>query len=443
MFNFLKSKKVVTRIAPSPTGIMHIGTARTALFNFLYAKKFKGEFVLRIEDTDKERSKKEYEDDILNSMEWLGLKWDKFYRQSERTENYKTALEKIIEQGKAYISKETEGDRSEVIRFKNPNKILTFKDEIRGEITFDTTDLGDFVIAKSLTEPLYHFAVVLDDFEMGITHIIRGDDGISNTPRQILIQESLGAPRPIYVHLPLILSKDKSKMSKRHGATSVNEFKEAGYFKNAIINFIAFLGWNPGDEREIFSINELIEEFEFSKLSKSGAVFNEEKLDWFNQQYLRQELKENKEFLNYFKKFKDQVGQENLLKIKNLILERVSSLKEFENLLEQGEFDFLLKEPEFEIDKIIWKNETKENTLKYLSDIKLLLKKINSDENYSSEEIKNLLWDYVLEKGKGNVLWPLRYSLSGKDKSPDPFILISILGYNKTIERINYALSKL
>jgi glutamyl-tRNA synthetase len=443
MFNFLKSKKVVTRIAPSPTGIMHIGTARTALFNFLYAKKFKGEFVLRIEDTDKERSKKEYEDDILNSMEWLGLKWDKFYRQSERTENYKTALEKIIEQGKAYISKETEGDRSEVIRFKNPNKILTFKDEIRGEITFDTTDLGDFVIAKSLTEPLYHFAVVLDDFEMGITHIIRGDDGISNTPRQILIQESLGAPRPIYVHLPLILSKDKSKMSKRHGATSVNEFKEAGYFKNAIINFIAFLGWNPGDEREIFSINELIEEFEFSKLSKSGAVFNEEKLDWFNQQYLRQELKENKEFLNYFKKFKDQVGQENLLKIKNLILERASNLKEFENLLEQGEFDFLLKEPEFEIDKIIWKNETKENTLKYLSDIKLLLKKINSDENYSSEEIKNLLWDYVLEKGKGNVLWPLRYSLSGKDKSPDPFILISILGYNKTIERINYALSKL
>jgi glutamyl-tRNA synthetase len=444
MFNLFKKKqKVITRIAPSPTGIMHIGTARTALFNFLYTKKFNGKFILRIEDTDKERSTKEFEKDILESMKWLGLDWDEFYRQSERTENYKKALEKIIENGSAYISQEESGDRKEVIRFKNPNKIIAFKDELRGEIKFDTTELGDFVIAKSVTEPLYHFAVVLDDFEMGITHIIRGDDGISNTPRQILIQEAIGAPRPIYIHLPLILSKDKSKMSKRHGATAVSEFKNEGYLKEAILNFIAFLGWNPGDDREIFNINELIKEFEISKLSKSGAVFNEEKLNWFNQQYLRKELNSDEKFIEYFKQYQSKIDKDTLLQIKELILERICNLKDFEKFLEEGEFDFILKEPKYLIEKIIWKDDGAENATKHLKSIRDILSKLDAEKKYSAEEIKNLLWDYACEHGKGNVLWPLRYSLSGKDKSPDPFILISILGYNKTIQRIDYAISKL
>lgn len=195
---------VVTRFAPSPTGYLHVGSARTALFNFLYARKMKGKFILRIEDTDKERSKKEFEDDILAGLEWLGLKHDgEIFRQSERTDIYKKYLKKLIDDGKAYVSEEEvkkEGDRSSVIRFKNPNKEITFSDEVRGEVTFNTEDLGDFVIAKDMETPLYHLVVVIDDYEMGVTHVIRGEDHISNTPRQILIQEAIGATRPIYAH---------------------------------------------------------------------------------------------------------------------------------------------------------------------------------------------------------------------------------------------------
>jgi len=233
IFNFLKNNKdetgvrkttdqgsqIVTRIAPSPTGVLHVGTARTALFNYLYAKQNNGKFIVRIEDTDKERSTKEFEKDILDSLEWLGLDHDEFYRQSERGEIYRKYIEKLTEEGKAYISKEEakeEGQRSEVIRFKNPNKEIIFEDLVRGEISFDTTELGDFIIAKSVDEPLYHLAVVVDDHEMGVTHIFRGEDGISNTPRQILIQDAIGAQRPKYAHLPLILGPDKSKLSKRY-----------------------------------------------------------------------------------------------------------------------------------------------------------------------------------------------------------------------------------
>ena len=204
-------EKVVVRMAPSPTGNFHIGTARTTLFNYLYAKKMGGKFVLRIEDTDKERSKKAFEDNILEGIKWLGLAYDEFYRQSEREDLYKDYVKRMIDAGSAYISKEEpkeEGQRTEVVRFKNPNKKIKFEDEIRGEVEFDTTELGDFVIAKSPEEPLYHLAVVVDDHEMGVTHVIRGEDHISNTPRQILIQEAIGAKRPVYAHLPLILAED-------------------------------------------------------------------------------------------------------------------------------------------------------------------------------------------------------------------------------------------
>ena len=211
--------KVVVRIPPSPTGNLHLGTARLALFNYLFAKQHNGKVIFRFEDTDIARNKPEFEVNVIESLQWLGINWDneKIYKQTERSPEYRVYLEKIIASGHAYISKEVveeEGQRAEVIRFKNPNKVITFQDEIRGEITFDTTDLGDFVIAKSLDEPIYHFAVVADDFDMGITHVIRGDDGISNTPRQILIQEAIGAPRPIYAHLPMILGSDKTKLSK-------------------------------------------------------------------------------------------------------------------------------------------------------------------------------------------------------------------------------------
>ncbi|KKT38587.1 MAG: Glutamate-tRNA ligase [Parcubacteria group bacterium GW2011_GWA1_44_13] len=248
--------KVITRFAPSPTGVLHIGSVRTALYSWLYARQNNGKFILRIEDTDKERSKKEFEDNIIDGLNWLGLKHDEFFRQSDRSVFYKERIIELIAKGAVYVSKEEPkepGERAEVIRFKNPNKVVTFRDEVRGDISFDTTELGDFVIAKDFDTPLYHFAVVVDDFDMGVTHIIRGDDAISNTPRQILIQEALGAPRPVYTHLPMILAPDKSKLSKRHGALAVTEYREEGYLPEAIINFVALMGWNPGNDQELLS----------------------------------------------------------------------------------------------------------------------------------------------------------------------------------------------
>ncbi|MDQ2932939.1 MAG: glutamate--tRNA ligase, partial [bacterium] len=284
---------IITRFPPSPTGYLHIGRARTALFNYLFARKQGGKMVFRIEDTDKERSKKEYEENIIECLKWLNIGYDSGpFRQSERNEIYSKYIQKLIDDGFAYVSKEDtsatpEGEtkRAEVIRFKNPKKKIIFTDLIRGEIEFDTTDLGDFVIAKSIDEPLYHLTVVVDDHEMEITHVIRGDDGISNTPRQILIQEGIGAKRPLYAHVPLILAADKSKLSGRHGAVAVSEYRNEGYLPEAIINFLALLGWNPGTDQELFTVEELIQQFDLEKVQKSGAIFNIEKLKWFNRQY--------------------------------------------------------------------------------------------------------------------------------------------------------------
>jgi glutamyl-tRNA synthetase/nondiscriminating glutamyl-tRNA synthetase len=207
----MNTNPVTTRMAPSPTGKFHIGSARTALFSYLYARHFGGKFILRIEDTDKERSKKEYEDNIIESFKWLGLHYDEFYRQSERTKIYKEQLQKLLDSGAAYVSKETPtepGGREEVIRFKNPNKKITFTDVILGDIEIDSTDLGDFVIAKDMENPLYHLTVVIDDGLMGVTHVIRAQEHIANTPRQILILEALGFQRPVYAHIPIVLAPE-------------------------------------------------------------------------------------------------------------------------------------------------------------------------------------------------------------------------------------------
>jgi glutamyl/glutaminyl-tRNA synthetase len=285
-----KNEKVVVRMAPSPTGKLHIGTARTTLFNYLFARQNEGKFILRIDDTDKERSTKEFEQNILDGLMWLGLEYDGLYRQSERTEIYVSYLKKIVDNGRAYVSKEEikeEWQRSEVIRLKNPNKKIVFEDIIRGTVEFDTTELGDLVVAKSLEEPLYHLASVVDDIEMGITHVIRGEDGISNTPRQILIQEAIDVPRPVYAHLPLILAPDRSKLSKRkHGeSVSLDYYRNKGYSPAAIINYLALLGWNPGTDQEIFTLEELIKVFDLSRVHKGGAIFDEKKLAWVNRKH--------------------------------------------------------------------------------------------------------------------------------------------------------------
>jgi len=438
--------KVKTRFAPSPTGALHIGSARTALFNFLFAKQKGGEMLLRIEDTDKERSKKEYEDDILNGLTWLGMDWGETYRQSERGDIYKKYLEKMIENGSAYISKEEpkeEGQRSEVIRFRNPNVIIKFDDLIRGDIEFNTSDLGDFVIAKDKETPLYHLAVVVDDFEMNITHVIRGEDGISNTPRQILIQEAIGAPRPIYAHIPLILAPDKSKLSKRHGAVPVLEYKKEGYLPEAMINFLALMGWSPqsaGIDKDIISFEDLVKIFDIEKVQKGGAVFDANKLNWINKEYIKLLPKEKiKEELEKILQDKDSQMIDRIIPI---IIDRISKWGDVQELIETGELTYFFEEPSYEASAINWKEESSDKTAEYLEKLLSILSDI-AEKDFMSENIKAKIWDYAGEKGRGNVLWPMRFALSGKQKSPDPFTLAEILGKETSIKRLENALKKL
>jgi len=440
--------KVVTRFAPSPTGHFHVGGVRSALYNFLFARQNNGKYILRSENTDKERSKKEFEDEFLELFEWLGLKHDLFFRQSERLDIYKKYLQKMIDSGFAYVSREEvkeEGQRDEVIRFKNPNKKITFSDLVLGEITVDTTDLGDFVIAKSLDEPVYHLAVVIDDFEMGVTHVIRGQEHAANTPRQILIQEAIGAPRPLYAHLPLILNKARAKLSKRdESVPKAAEYKEMGYLPEALLNFMALIGWNPGGEQEIFTLKELIEKFNLSKVQKGGGIFNQEKLDWINREHILR-LAGEKQFAIFNSQFsktkwgssekaKDEEFMQKLLKI---FLDRIHRWGEVREVLEAGEYDYLFEKPALEEQKILWKGENRETARKHLERMLEIL----SSKDLPAQAGK--IMQYAEEVGKGEVLWPLRYALSGKEKSPDPFTLIDILGVEESKERIANALQML
>lgn len=443
MKNKTDNEKVITRFAPSPTGFLHMGGVRTALYNYLYAKQHGGKYLLRIEDTDTERNKAEWADALIFDLEWLGLKPDdEVAKQSERTEIYKKYLQKLIDGGFAYISKETpvkEGERDEVIRFKNPNKKVQFTDIIRGEMEIDTTDLKDFVIAKSLKEPVYHLAVVVDDFEMGITHIIRAEEHLSNTPRQILIQEAIGATRPTYAHLPLILMEDRTKMSKRkHGETvSLTYYREKGYLPEAIINFVALIGWNPGTDQEILSMDELLKMFKLEKVQKGGAIFNVQKLNWINKEYLKKMDKGKlmKEIESRVpEKFKKMSGfKTNLNKIFKVILDRIEKFSDISGMFETGELDYFFEAPDPSAE--ILKNTS------YLGDTIEIINEINAND-FTAEKIKSAIWDFATEKGRGEVLWPMRVALSGKEKSPDPFTLAQILGKEETIKRLINASTK-
>ncbi|MEK7390754.1 MAG: glutamate--tRNA ligase [Patescibacteria group bacterium] len=450
-------KGVVTRFAPSPTGNLHIGNFRTALFNYLYAKRNAGKLILRIEDTDRERSKPEYEKNIWDGLDWLGLKFDKTYKQSERGDIHSYYVSKLITEGKAYISKEevgqnTEGKRDSVIRFKNPNKVINFYDLIRGEISFDTTELGDFVIAKSLREPLYNFAVVVDDHEMGITHVIRGEDHISNTPRQILLGKAIGATPPIYAHVPLIMAPDKSKLSKRKGARSLTEYRELGYLPEAMINYMALLGWNPGTNEEIFSLGDLVKRFDIADVQKSGAVYNEEKLRWTNREYLKRRTHaeiaiDARKFLeesSVFKENKWELSPELMAGLIPVLLDRVSVYADITALIDAHEFDYFFDTPKYDSKDLIWRDGGgTENTKKFLEESIAILADA-PDKAFSEEDgVKQLLWGYATEHGRGAVLWPVRFALSGKMKSPDPFTLMSILGKKETLKRLKHAVGTL
>ncbi|WP_024821987.1 MULTISPECIES: glutamate--tRNA ligase [Aminobacterium] len=284
-------KEVRVRFAPSPTGALHIGGGHTALFNWLWARHTGGKFILRIEDTDRERSTKEYEDTIMAGMKWLGLDWDEGpdiggpcgpYRQSERLEIYNKYAQQLLDEGKAY----TDGP---AVIYKVPEGLtLTFNDIVYGHIEVRSETLKDIVMIKSDGMPTYNYAVVVDDYTMGINYVIRGEDHISNTPKQLLIYKALGWEEPQFAHLPMILGKDKKKLSKRHGATSVYEYRDMGYMPNSVFNFLALLGWSVGDDKEVFSRQEAIDAFDLSRVNKRAAVFDMDKLNFINQEHLKE-----------------------------------------------------------------------------------------------------------------------------------------------------------
>lgn len=440
---------IVTRFAPSPTGNFHIGSARTALFVYLFARQNGGKYILRLEDTDKERSKTEYEDEIFSSLEWLNLDHDEFTRQSDNIPYHRDCLKKLINNNLAYISKEEikkEGDREEVIRFRNPNKQVTFIDLIHGEIVFDTTDLGDFIIAKDLDTPIFHLANVADDIASGVTHIIRGEDHISNTPRQILIFEALDAKVPTYAHIPLILDSDRAKLSKRkHGASVwISEYRKNGYLPEALNNYLALLGWSPqaannneaGTDDEILFREELLKRFDISKVQKKSAIFDLEKLNWLNREYLRREPL-NKVAAEIEKRVPERIkefslfSREKITGLTSILTERINNYGELEERLQRGDFDFFFTQPK--LTKEILRGGT------YLKQTSEIIKKIPNEIFSNPEEIKKALWDFASEKGRAEILWPLRVALTGQAKSPDPFSVASILGKDETLKRLTYA----
>lgn len=434
----------VTRFAPSPTGYLHAGNYRTAVFAYLFAKHDGGKFIIRIEDTDAARSRPEYEANIFDALAWLQLPADETYRQSEHRARHRQLLEKMVADGTAYVSKEKPekpGDREEVIRFKNPGGAVAFTDVIRGEITTDVTDLGDFIIARSFDEPVFHFAVVVDDNDECVTHVIRGGDHISNTARQMLIQRALGLPTPLYAHLPLILDSNHKKLSKRTGAKALTEYRDLGILPEALLNYLAFLGWNPGDEREYLSRDELVKAFDLARVQKGSAIFDEVKLLSVNQHWMR-ELSDD-DFITRGSFSTDNF--EILKKAVPLLKERTHTFNEAREML-SGELSCLFTEPVLDRSQLTVKEPadrpgvTKTALESLLEPLKAL------SDGVSAEVVKEVIMplaDAEEEKGKGGrgaVLWPLRYALSGQERSPDPFTLISILGSQESISRVRVAI---
>ncbi len=455
--------KIIVRYPPSPTGNLHIGNIRTMLFNYLFAKHAEvnggdSEIYMRFEDTDRERSDVKYEDIALNTLEALGIHFDHGpYRQSERGGMYTKAIAQLIEQGNAYEGEESkDGSGDKVIRFKNPNKKITFIDKIRGDITIDTTDFGDFVIARSLENPLYHLTVVVDDIDMMVTHVIRGEDHITSTPRQILLIEALGGTIPTYAHLPMIVGADKKKLSKRHGAVTYQEFEKLGYLPEAIINYLAMLGWSDGNDRELYTMQELIDAFTLENVSKSPAMFSYEKLNSVNRHYILQMSDEDfkNSIIKYLtgdvKNFLTTSSTEvNEAIIHTIIKERINKWSDVTEIC-NTDLSWLSSVGNINIEKVIWKKSTKEETKKHLNLVIELLSKVSESDwataSYSKSNentIKNAIWDYASEAGRGDVLWPLRYSLTGAERSPDPFITAFILGKKETIKRLTDILKKI
>ncbi|HLD40998.1 MAG TPA: glutamate--tRNA ligase [Candidatus Omnitrophota bacterium] len=420
---------VRVRFAPSPTGNLHIGGARTALFNWLYARAKGGKFVLRIEDTDLVRSKKEFLDEILNSLKWLGLEWDELYHQSERFQIYRDYANQLLSKGLAYKD-------GEAIIFKvQPGKIQ-IQDLIRQEpIEFDTAVIKDQVLIKSDLSPTYNFACVIDDALMNITHIIRGDDHISNTPKQVILYQALGLPLPAFAHLPLILGTEGGRLSKRTGATAISDYRKMGYLAPALTNYLLLLGWSPGADQEIIALKEAAGKFDIKDANKTAAAFNLEKLNWINAQYIRglpddslaellRPLAEEKGCLG------DNFDRNYFISVVKLFKERINVLNDFSDYS-----DFFFKE---EID-LTPEAQKKLQAKDYSGEFKLLIERMDSLEAFNHPAIEQAFRGLVAELGikTGELVHPVRAALTGKTVGPGLFELMEVLGKERIARRLN------
>lgn len=468
-------KKVVTRFAPSPTGFMHVGGIRTALYAWLWAKKNKGTFILRIEDTDKEREVAGSIDHIIESLKWLGINWDegpniggphKPYLQSERLDLYKKYAQILIDKGLAYPDPYTEEevdqfreqtelakkpflfrehrpekfdkwDGTKPLRFKVSGiKSYKWNDLVYGDLSAGPEALDDFILIKSDGFPTYNFAHIVDDIEMSVTHVMRGQEFISSVPKFLSLYEALGLKPPLFATLPPIMGEGgNKKLSKRDGAKDILEYKNEGYLPEAMINFLALLGWNPGDDTEIFSINELINTFDISRVGHSGAQWNDAKLDWINKEHIKklsvEELKKN-----IFAYLPETLQMEKLIPI---IMERISKWGDVKEMVERGELDFFYKEPTYEKEKLIYKTTSLKEISENISKVVNKLEKLD-EKDFIAENVKNTLMQIADKlENRGELLHPVRYALSGLDKSPDPFIIAEILGKNETLSRLQKA----
>ncbi|MFA6492839.1 MAG: glutamate--tRNA ligase, partial [Patescibacteria group bacterium] len=464
------AEEIRTRIAPSPTGALHVGTAHTALFNWLFARAKSGKFILRVEDTDTERSSEEFVDDITDGLIWLGIDWDEGpergdgygpYYQSQRLEIYKKYADQLIEEKKAYhcyctqeeltkereeqtlakkapkysgrcrnlseaeITKFKEEGRAPALRFIVEPKQVKFKDLIKGSMEFDSSLFGDFVILKSNGMPTFMFAGAIDDFLMKISHVIRGEDHLSNTPRQILLADALNFNIPEYGHLPLILNPDRTKLSKRKNPTSITEdFIKKGYLPEAMINFLILMGWSPEKGGDFWALDDLINEFNFESVGKSPSIFDQQKLDFLNGYYIRKmSLGELAKAASDFLGKNDFVlDKQKFLIALSLVQERLKNLSEIPEQIE-----FFYKEPSNYKEIIVPKKSTNENTLKGLEES---YKYLSEENDFGRDSLEQTLRAIAKKNdlSAGEVLWPIRVALTGKTASPGAFEILEALG---------------
>lgn len=420
---------IKVRFAPSPTGFLHIGGARTALFNWMYARSQNGKFVLRIEDTDQQRSQKEYEEEILQSLQWLGFEWDELYYQSRRFDIYREHAHKLLDEDKAY----KEGEA--IILKMIPDQEIKIYDLIRGEITFDSSELKDQVLMKSDGSPAYSFCCVVDDALMEISHVVRGEDHISNTPKQIMIYRALDWKVPKYAHLPLIMGEDGSRLSKRFGAVAVSEYKNQGYVAEALVNYLMLLGWSPGNNQEKITPAAAIKKFSLKKINKAGAVFSLEKLQWLNNQYLKElDTAELVDMLNPVLAERgldaSELSGQQMANIVQLYKGRLTTLNIFADWVDYAFLREIQIPPEM---------RHKHITPQAVEVLHEMARKVEAAGEFTALEAETIFKGIAddREVKASQLVLPARVALTAKDVGPSLFEIMAILGKERTAKRLS------